>query len=126
MVLKLQTVCGIHRSRSRYHLYEVVSLHTCVLPYKYRKIQEMLLKLLEVRCELMGSRSRYQQQAESEERAFQEQRRRLLAELSEDRERNRQTLIEERKQMEADMKSARDASTAHRITSRGLGLSKWL
>ena len=27
-----------------FHLYKVVSLHMCVLPYKYRKILEMLLK----------------------------------------------------------------------------------
>ena len=29
-----------------FRLYEVVSLHTCVLPYKYRKILEMLLKFM--------------------------------------------------------------------------------
>ena len=29
----------------RFRLYEVVALHACVLPYKYRKILEMLLEL---------------------------------------------------------------------------------
>ena len=29
-------------------LYEVVSLRMCVIPYKYRKIVEMLLKLMKV------------------------------------------------------------------------------
>ena len=35
---------------------EVVSLHTCVLPCKYRKILEMLPKLTKL-CEIMGSRA---------------------------------------------------------------------
>ena len=39
-----------------FRLCEVVSLHTCVLPYKYRKILEMLLKLMKL-CKLMGSRT---------------------------------------------------------------------
>ena len=42
---------------SHFRLYEVVSLHRCVLPYIYRTILEMLLKLIEL-CETMGSRSR--------------------------------------------------------------------
>ena len=36
-------------------LYEVVSLHTCVLPYTYRKTLEMLLKLMKL-YETMGGR----------------------------------------------------------------------
>ena len=44
------THAGFH-----YRLYEVVSLRRCVLPYKYRKIVEMLLKLMNL-CEIMGSR----------------------------------------------------------------------
>ena len=35
-------------------LYEVVSLHTCALPYKYRKILGMLRKLTKL-CEIMGA-----------------------------------------------------------------------
>ena len=31
-----------------FRLYEVVSLHVCVLPYKYRKILERLLKLMKL------------------------------------------------------------------------------
>ena len=31
-----------------FRLYEVVSLHACVLPYKCRKILEMLLKLMKL------------------------------------------------------------------------------
>ena len=42
-------------SLPRFRLYEVVSLHMCVLPYKYRKILEMLLQLMKL-CEIMGSR----------------------------------------------------------------------
>ena len=38
-----------------FRLHGVVSLHMCVLPYKYREILEMLPKLTEL-CELMGSR----------------------------------------------------------------------
>ena len=36
------------------HVYELVSLHMCVLPYIYRKILKMLPKLMEI-CENMGS-----------------------------------------------------------------------
>ena len=35
-----------------FRLYEVVSLHMCVLPYKYRKMLEGLPKLLKL-CEIM-------------------------------------------------------------------------
>ena len=37
-----------------FRLYEVVSLHMCFLPFKYRKILEMVLELMEL-CELMGA-----------------------------------------------------------------------
>ena len=43
------------RALPHFCLYEVVSLHMCVLPCKYRKRLEMLLKLMEL-CELTGSR----------------------------------------------------------------------
>ena len=36
-------------------LYAVVSLHMCVLPYKYRTLLEMLPKLMKF-CDIMGSR----------------------------------------------------------------------
>ena len=36
-----------------FRLYEVVSLHMCVLPYRCRKILEMLLKLMKL-CDIMG------------------------------------------------------------------------
>ena len=39
-----------------FRLYEVVSLHRCVLPYKYRKILEMFLTLMKL-CELIWRRS---------------------------------------------------------------------
>ena len=38
-----------------FRLYEVVSLHMCVLSYKYRKLLEMLPKLMKL-CEIMGTR----------------------------------------------------------------------
>ena len=41
----------VHRyspSLPHFRLYEVVSRHMCVPPYKYRKISEMLLKLMEL------------------------------------------------------------------------------
>ena len=39
-----------------FRLYEVVSLHMCVLPYKYRKILEMLLKLMKL-CFINGEQA---------------------------------------------------------------------
>ena len=39
-----------------FRLYEVVSLHRCFLPYKYRKLLETLPKLMKL-CEMMGSRT---------------------------------------------------------------------
>ena len=47
------TICPIFLPHFRLH--EVFSLHMCVLLYKYRKILEMLLKLMKL-CEIMGSR----------------------------------------------------------------------
>ena len=46
-------ICPI--SLPHFRLYEVVLLHVCVLPYKYRTILEMLPKLMKW-CEIMGSR----------------------------------------------------------------------
>ena len=40
-----------------FRLYGVVSLHMCVLPYKYRKILKMLLKLMKL-CAITRSRKK--------------------------------------------------------------------
>ena len=42
----------------RFRLYEVVSLHRCVLPYKCRKILEMLLELMKL-CDITGRRTNF-------------------------------------------------------------------
>ena len=41
-----------------FRLYELASLHMCVLPFKYRKILGMLPELIKL-CELLGSRYIY-------------------------------------------------------------------
>ena len=54
-------------------------------------------------------RARFKSTTETEEKIFQDQRRKMMAQLEQDREQVRQTLIDERKQLEADLKSARES-----------------